>query len=170
MRILLSGGCQSGKGEQARRLIDKLAGSCNCCCLAIKEPNNDFHMVHWEGWTCEAVTSCKQLSHCFSQIHPNSAVLIDNITSLFSNEMFCQNDGDPNAAWRTAEELRCLGERCAHIVYLTDEVFCDAGRYDSKTEGFRKGLAQVNRILAEQCDTVIEMYYGFPLVYKGHQP
>lgn len=177
MKILLSGGSKSGKSMLAQRLTKKLAGPDPLYYLATMVPTDEEdrrriaqHQADREGWGYTTVECGQNLSSCFDQLDPTGTVLLDSVTALFANEMFGGKRIDRNAAWRTAEALRCLGAHCRHVVYVTDSIFCDAGRYDEDTEAYRRGLAQVDRILAEQCDVVAELCGGIPIVYKGQLP
>lgn len=177
MKILFVGDCRNEKSLLMGQIAKKLAGDGSLCYLAIVKSREQADFLHiaqhpnsLDGWSYEAIESRKQLHDCFQQLTPESTVLVDSVTAFFTNEMFGEPIADRNAAWRTAEELRCLGGRCANVIYLSDNIFCDAGRYEGGAKEYRKGLAQVNRVLAEQCDTVVEVYYGFPNVLKGRLP
>ena len=53
---------------------------------------------------------------------------------------------------------------------LMDEYFwpySDAGEYDPMTEQYRRALAGLDRMLARECDTVVELAAGRRIVHKG---
>lgn len=177
MKILLCGGSKSGKSSLGQRLAKELAAGGPMYYLATMIPGDsedrariERHREDRAGWGFETVECGRALTGCFDRLDPAGTVLLDSVTALLANEMFPGPELDRNAPWRTSEELRCLGERCRNVVYVADDIFSDAGRYEETTEFYRRGLAQVNRILAEQCDTVAEMCSGIPILFKGELP
>ena len=46
----------------------------------------------------------------------------------------------------------------------------DAGDYDPMTEQYRRALAGIDRMLARECDTVVELAAGRRIVHKGGLP
>jgi uncharacterized membrane protein YhhN len=54
-----------------------------------------------------------------------------------------------------------------HAVFVSDYIYSDAERYSAATEMYRKCLADIDRRLAEICDTVIEVSAGQPIIHKG---
>ena len=130
----------------------------------------EHHRADRFGWGYETIECGRNLSAAFDRVDPNGTVLMDSLTALMSNEMFHDGTVDYDAAQRTAEELRLLGEHCANVVYVSDIIYCDAGRYDEITEAYRRGLAQVDRSVAAICDVVVELCCGIPVVHKGILP
>ena len=67
---------------------------------------------------------------------------------------------DRTAYLRVAEELVTLAEKSGNVVFVSDYIYSDAVQYDELTELYRKGLAWIDRALAQKCDAVIEVAYG----------
>ena len=57
-----------------------------------------------------------------------------------------------------------------HFVVVSDSIFSDAAIYDEMTDGYRRGLAYIERQMAAQCDIVIECAAGGAIVHKGKLP
>lgn len=74
---------------------------------------------------------------------------------------------DPTAYLRVAEELVELAEKSGNVVFVSDYIYSDAVQYDELTELYRKGLAWIDRALAQKCDVVIEVAYGHIQLLKG---
>ena len=55
-------------------------------------------------------------------------------------------------------------------VLVSDYIFSDAGEYDPMTERYRRALAGIDRMLARECDTVVELAAGRRIVHKGVLP
>lgn len=151
------------------------------------------HRREREGWgftTLERGCDIGSFNADFS-----GSFLLDSVTALLSNEMFRtdQREGssasgdhpdvlsessdrsdsssgliiDPTAYLRVAEELVGLAEKSGNVVFVSDYIYSDAVQYDELTELYRKGLAWIDRALAQKCDVVIEVAYGHIQLLKG---
>ena len=74
-----------------------------------------------------------------------------------------------NAPAKVAAELIDFSEKAANVVFVSDNIFCDAAFYDEWTDSYRAGLAFVDKALAEKCDVVIEFSCGQIIYYKGEE-
>lgn len=93
--------------------------------------------------------------------------MLDSVTALLSNEMF--RDGgtaDLGAPQRVAAELADFAHITGNTVFVSDYIYSDAMIYDDLTEAYRKGLALIDRTLADVCGRVAEVAYGFIRSYK----
>jgi len=54
-----------------------------------------------------------------------------------------------------------------NAVFVSDYIYGEGRIYDEFTEEYRKGLAMIDRVLAEKCDVVAEVMHGVPICYKG---
>ena len=83
--------------------------------------------------------------------------------------MFGGMSGEINFAApdKTASGLIAFSETAENVVFVSDNIYCDAAFYDEWTEAFRSGLAAVDRRLAEVCDVVAEFCCGQIIYYKG---
>lgn len=100
-------------------------------------------------------------SAAHGEIDPKGVFLLDSVTALLSNEMF-QADGrvDPKAAERVAQDCVAFARATGNTVFVSDYIYGDADRYDTMTEGYRQGLALVDRELARVCERVVEVSAG----------
>lgn len=176
MKILLSGGSKSGKSMLAQELTRALAAGEPMYYWAAMEPadGEDLARVarHREercGWGYETIEQGRNLEEAFDRVDPQGTVLFDSVTALLANEMFSPGF-DPAAAERAAHELLQLGERVRHIVYVSDNLYSDSGRYDEWTECYRQGLGQIDRALAASCCVVAEVTAGILILHKGKLP
>ena len=64
-------------------------------------------------------------------------------------------------------DLLALVSQTPNIVLVSDFIDSDAALYDEWTETYRRGLAMIDRALANACDTVIEVVAGQLDFYKG---
>ncbi|MDD7652441.1 MAG: bifunctional adenosylcobinamide kinase/adenosylcobinamide-phosphate guanylyltransferase [Candidatus Faecousia sp.] len=172
MRILLLGGSKSGKSGLAQTLTRNLAAGGPMIYWATMEPVDDEdrariqkHLEDRAGWGFETVERGRDLTGALP-LAPGASVLLDSVTALLANEMFGANldEGAPN---RAAGALLEVSRQAAHLVCVCDDLFRDAGRYDSWTECYRRGLAQICRRLAREFDLVCEVTAGIVKAHKG---
>lgn len=172
MKILLLGGSKSGKSLLAQTLTKKLAGGGPMIYWATMEPTDGEdrariarHLDEREGWGFETLECGKDLYRALP-LKPGTSVLLDSATALLANEMFGP-EMDPDAGRKTGEELLAVAASAENLVCVCDDIFRDAGRYDPWTERYRRGLAEVCRVLAADFDLVCEVTAGIPKVHKG---
>lgn len=174
MNILISGGCKNGKSYYAQHLAKQQAGEDSpLYYIATMEPVDEEddarilrHRKEREGW---GFTTLEQSLHIGAlEADFSGSFLLDSVTALLSNEMFGK-DGrvDRTAYLRVAEELLQLAEKSGNVIFVSDYIYSDAMKYDELTELYRKGLARIDRALAEKCDVVIEVSYGNIHFFKG---
>lgn len=174
VNVFISGGCKNGKSYFAQSLAKMQAAENRpLYYIATMHPVDGEdqarilrHREERQGWgfsTIEQSTKIGKMEADFT-----GSFLLDSVTALLSNEMF-RRDGtiDAEAHIRIAEELTQLAMKSSRIVFVSDYIYSDAERYDELTELYRKGLAWIDRTLAQICDVVIEVAYGRILIIKG---
>ena len=71
---------------------------------------------------------------------------------------------------RTVESVlagvRSLGEKTAHLVVVTNDIFSDGMTYDEVTALYQERLGRINRELAGAFDQVTEVVCGIPIQLK----
>lgn len=176
MRIYISGGAKNGKSMFAQKAAKKLSSEGHLWYLATMEPRDDEdnarvlrHRKEREGWGFRTAEWGRNIAlHC-GETDCKGTYLVDSVTALLSNEMFCGMSGDINkeAPAKVAKELLAFSEIAKNVVFVSDNIFCDAAFYDEWTDSYRKGLAEVDRTIAEKCDVVAEFSCGQIIFYKG---
>ena len=178
MRVFFSGGCKNGKSTLAERTVKALARDDPLYYIATMIPHDEEdrarirrHVAQRAGMGFITLEQGTNVLGCLDKADPEGAFLLDSVTALLSNEMFLPDGSfDPEAGERLAKELRELACRAKNIVFVSDFIYSDAGRYDSFTDAYRRALATCDRALAEVCDTVVEVFATNPVVYKGRLP
>ena len=175
MKILISGGAKNGKSTLAQQLAMRLRGDGPLYYLATMIPHDDEdrqrirrHRLQRADWGFTTVECGRALLQAPQVQAGGGTWLLDSVTALLSNEMF-REDGDVDAAapQRVEKELFQLARQTEHIVFVSDFIFADAGRYDEWTEAYRRGLARIDRALAADCDAVAELCCGSVIWHKG---
>lgn len=176
MLILLSGGSKSGKSMLAQELTRRLAQGGPLYYWAAMEPTDEEdlarirrHRQERLGWGYETVEQGRNLEEAFSRMDPRGTVLFDSTTALLANEMF-REPFDANAPERSLRSLLALGAYARNVVYVSDRLYSDSGRYDLWTERYRAGLGKIDRGLARACGAVAEVFAGIPILHKGELP
>jgi len=173
MTYFLSGGCKNGKSMLAQHLCKKLAGDGALYYVATMIPSDDEdharilrHIADREGWGFETLEQGRNLPACLERADSKGTFLLDSVTALLGNEMFCNGEFNPDCAERVAADLTEFISRARNVVLVSDYIYADAERYDEWTECYRRALARVDRI-ALLCDNVIEVCLGNNIVHKG---
>lgn len=176
MKIFLSGGAKNGKSTLAQRLSKTLAGNGPLYYAATMIPHDGEdeariarHLREREGWGFETV-ECPLAPHAAMEGRPRGTVLFDSVTALLANEMFSARGMDPSAPARAKKSLLRLAAWAEHIVFVSDFIYSDAGRYDEWTNAYRRGLADIDRALCAVCDTAAEVCAGNVILHKGVLP
>ncbi len=178
MKIFISGGAKNGKSMFAQKCAKKLAEEEHLWYLATMEPHDDEdfarvarHRNERAGWGFKTAEWGRNIALHSEETDCKGTYLVDSVTALLSNEMFCGMSGsiNKNAPAKVAAELIDFSEKAANVVFVSDNIFCDAAFYDEWTDSYRAGLAFVDKALAEKCDVVIEFSCGQIIYYKGEE-
>ena len=174
MTVFISGGAKCGKSSIAQDIAVKLAAGEGLCYVATMIPtgNEDTerirrHVADRAGMGFETIECFRNISRIAD---PQGTFLVDNITSLIQNAMFPPENNyemDLSAAKRCAEELTVFARSVRHGVFVSDYIYSDAMGYSESTERYRRALAAADRLLAKECDVVMEVTAGNPIIYKG---
>ncbi len=176
MKIFISGGAKNGKSMFAQECSKKLSDPDHLWYLATMEPHDDEDRARIErhrreraGWGFETAEWGRSIASHFKEFDGKGTYLVDSVTALLTNEMFGGMGGEINfsSVDKTASELIFLSENVENVIFVSDNIYCDAAFYDKWTEAFRKGLAEVDRRLASSCDVVAEFCCGKIIYYKG---
>ena len=188
MKVFISGGCKNGKSSFAQELAVQLSGSGKRYYVATMIPCDEEdrqrirrHIKDREGLGFDTLEIGRDIASCLGLADNDATFLIDSVTALLLNEMFPAFEqgnhayacGDTPAGPDSGAVSRCVHgltqvlKRVRHAVFVSDYLYSDAFRYDAFTENFRASLAKVDRILARECDTVVELCAGNVIIHKG---
>ena len=180
MTVFISGGAKCGKSGLAQELVLKLAEGGRHYYVATMIPSGPedwerirLHLLDRAGMGFETVECAKNVMEILETADKNAAFLVDSVTSLMQNALFPADRNyelDLAGARRCSDELVEFAKTVRHGVFVSDDIYCDAGRYDPGTEQYRKCLADADRRLAQACDAVVEVTAGRVTVHKGEMP
>lgn len=180
MNVLVSGGCKNGKSGFAQQTAMELAvgGPRYYVATMIPSDREDReriarHIRNREGLGFETLEVGRRIEDCLTLAAPDATFLVDSVTALLLNELFCDPAGeqaDPKAVKRCREGMKKLMAGAKNVVFVSDYIYSDAFRYDAYTELYRASLAALDRFLAQTCDTVAELCAGRVIYHKGGLP
>lgn len=180
MNCFISGGCKNGKSIFAQKLAKKMADEKNLplyyVATMIPVDGEDRrrikrHIEEREGWGFETIEEGLSFNNIIKEgVDPRGIFLLDSLTALLANAMFpLGGDVDFHAAEKLIPEMRAFLQRTGGVVTVSDYIYSDKKTEDIYTEGYRKGLALLDRIAVEECHQVIEVAFGTRSYYKGEK-
>lgn len=179
MNIFISGGCKNGKSHYAQEVAQKMACECPLYYLATMIPHDnedrariERHIAEREGWGFITIEQGTDILKALDQegVDSKGVFLLDSVTALLQNEMFADIEGELRmnlqAAEKVAKDLEEFAKRTGNTVFVSDNIFSDARRFDEITEKYREGLALCDKTLARVCDKAVEVAFGSKIEYK----
>ena len=175
MHVFISGGCKNGKSYYAQRVAQAAGTPLYYVATMISTGEEDDkriarHIRERAGWGFATLEQGRDILSCLRRADVRGSFLLDSVTALLANEMFAPGGFDAGAAERVAGQLEEFARRTASAVFVSDYLYGDVGRYDSWTEEYRRGLALIDRRLAQKCDCVLEISAGQIICHKGGLP
>ncbi len=178
MKIWITGGAGSGKSSLAQELASAMSAGGPHYYVATMVPRDDEDRRrisrHIEDRAGMGFRTIECPCRFAERIKPDldGTYLLDSVTAMLANAMFGEQDFvyDPDAEQKVAADLRLFSNCVKHLIVVSDSIFSDAALYDEMTDGYRRGLAYIERQMAAQCDTVIECAAGGAIVHKGKLP
>lgn len=175
MLTFISGGCKNGKSWYAQRLAKAAGTPLYYVATMISTGAEDDariarHIRDREGWGFETLECGRDIPSCLHGADAAGSFLLDSVTALLANEMFTSDGFDADAPERVAAQLEVFARHVGSAVFVSDYIYGDAAIFDEWTERYRRGLACVDRRLAQICDNVLEVSAGCVICHKGAQP
>ena len=168
MTFFISGGAKNGKSTLAQELTLALSKGRKhyyvATMISTGEEDNERirrHIEDRDGMGFETVECFRNILDCLEVADRDGVFLVDSVTALIQNSLFPIEKNfemDLAAAERCADEL---------VLFVSDYIYSDAERYSESTEIYRKCLADIDRRLANVCDTVVEVSAGQVTIHKG---
>ena len=177
MTFFISGGAKNGKSTLAQELTLALSKGGKhyyvATMISTGEEDNERirrHIEDRDGMGFETVECFRNILDSLEVADRDGVFLVDSVTALIQNSLFPIEKNfemDLAAAERCADELVQFARIVRHAVFVSDYIYSDAERYSESTEIYRKCLADIDRRLANVCDTVVEVSAGQVTIHKG---
>lgn len=171
MMTLVVGGAASGKSEFAEGLVLD-AGNLPRYYIATMQPFDDECRArirrHREMRAKKQFTTVE----CFVNLEQvtlpeKGVVLLECMSNLAANELYSPDGAGDDAVVSIQRGIRHLKSQCEELVIVSNEVFSGGSEYEGDTLRYLRILAEVNRMLAKEADTVYEVVCGVPVCHKG---
>lgn len=171
MVTLVIGGAASGKSEFAEGLV-LAAGPLPRYYIATMQPfdqecrerirrHRDMR-AEKRFETVERYVDLEQVS-----LPQKGAVLLECVCNLVANELYSPEGAGDDCVESIRRGIQSLRSQCLELVIVSNEVFSGGSDYEGDTGRYLRVLAQVNRMLAREADTVYEVVCGVPVCHKG---
>ena len=171
MMTLVIGGAASGKSEFAEGLVLN-AGNLPRYYIATMQPFDDECRArirrHREMRAKKQFTTVE----CFVNLEQvtlpeKGVVLLECMSNLAANELYSPDGAGDDAVASIQRGIGHLKSQCKELVIVSNEVFSGGSDYEGDTLRYLRVLAEVNRMLAKEADTVYEVMCGVPMCHKG---
>ncbi|MBQ9521653.1 MAG: bifunctional adenosylcobinamide kinase/adenosylcobinamide-phosphate guanylyltransferase [Oscillospiraceae bacterium] len=172
MTVLVIGGAASGKSEYAENLLCRLSGDAPKVYVATMEPHGAEAVAriakHRKARTGKGFVTLERCTNLAGlRVPKQCAVLLEDLGNLCANEMFSPRGSGDGAEASILRGLRYLRGQCAHVVIVSNEIFCGGTAYSGETLRYLRTLARLHREIAATVDGVCEVVCGIPAYYKG---
>ena len=171
MMTLVIGGAASGKSEFAEGLVLN-AGNLPRYYIATMQPFDDECRArirrHREMRAKKQFTTVECFVYLEQVTLPQKGVvLLECMSNLAANELYSPDGVGDDAVESIQRGIRRLKSQCQELVIVSNEVFSGGSNYEGDTLRYLRVLAEVNRMLAKEADTVYEVVCGAPVCHKG---
>ena len=182
MCYFISGGCKNGKSTYAQDLAIKISKEKNLPLyyLATMIPHDREddariarHISERAGLGFDTIECGIDVLDAFNMkaesgnsVDKNGVFLFDSVTALLSNEMFKDGDIIEDAPQKVLNDLLEFSDIAPNTIFVSDFIYSDSACYDALTEKYRKGLAQIDRGLAQKAKEVLEVSFGSVIKHK----
>ena len=170
-KILITGGCRSGKSRHALVLARDIPG--DKLYVATAEAldsemaeriakHQQERQADWE--THEEPT---EVIKVFKQLENRTGILILDCLTLWISNLLGKNF-DHDSILMEAGRLMDQSERMqCQVVFVTNEVGAGIVPENKLARDFRDLMGGVNQLIAQRCDEVIHMVSGIPVTIKA---
>lgn len=170
MLMLYTGGAASGKSELAESAAMSLSGRRIYLATMLMTDEEckaraDRHRALRANKAFETLE--RPLDLTGADPMPGCTVLLECLSNLAANELFSPGGAGEDAFRAVCAGIEGLLARCAHLIVVSNEVFCDAGCYGEGTMRYLSLLSSLNRFVAARADRVVEAVCGIAVIRKG---
>ena len=170
MMTLVIGGAASGKSEFAEGFVLN-AGNRPRYYIATMQPFDDECRARIHRHREMRAKKQFETVECFVNLErlmlpSKGVVLLECMSNLVANELYSSDGAGDTAVESIQRGIQHLKSQCEELVIVSNEVFSGGSDYEGDTLRYLRILAQVNRMLAKEADTVYEVVCGVPVCHK----
>jgi len=169
VKVLVTGGCRSGKSEYALRTVK---GCERKVFIAIAEAKDEEMKErikrHREkrGKDWRTVEEPIDLGGALAQSKREADVVVIDCITLWLSNLLGRGESDDSIMERINDLARKVKEASADVVIVTNEVGWGIVPGNEVSRRFRDLAGLANQRLAQACDRVVLMVAGMPVVIK----
>ena len=169
-KILVTGGCRSGKSRYALTLARNISGEKLYVATAealdseMKERIAKHQQERGEEW--ETHEEPMALSQVFKQLENRSGVLVLDCLTLWISNMLIKDHAQESILKAVVSLMDQSKRMQCQLVFVTNEVGAGIVPENKLARDFRDIVGAANQIIAQQCDDVVHMVSGIPVTIK----
>ena len=172
-KILITGGCRSGKSRHALTLARNIPGEklYVATAEALDPEMNERIKKHQQereaGW--ETHEEPTDLTAVFRKLEGRKGVLILDCLTLWLSNLLGK-DLDRDSIFMEVRRLMDQSEKMqCQIIFVTNEVGAGIVPENKLARDFRDLMGGINQFIAQRCDEVVHMVSGVPVTIKSNR-
>ena len=175
--ILVTGGSGSGKSAFAERTLLSLAEGRPVYLATMDQRDDeslrriarhrDMRQRHGAEAGKSFVTVECPVDIGRAAMENGDCVLLEDLGNLLSNEIWSPAGAGEQAETTILSGIDAILDRAALLVVVSNEIFSDGETWTGDMERYVQGLGRLNRALAAQAETVVEVVCGIPVYHRG---
>ena len=171
-KVLVIGGCRSGKSSHALQLAEKLAVN-EKIFIATCAPQDDemrqrvakHQQNRDQSWkTIEAPLHLPQA--IVDNARPEGVVLVDCLT-LWINNLLMENESPPSTEGQISRLVHALQSVAGAVILVSNEVGTGIVPENKLARAYRDLVGSMNQAVANQVDRVVWVMAGIAVTIKG---
>jgi len=170
-KILIIGGCRSGKSSHALRLAEEIQGKKIFIATCI--PHDDemkkrvanHRKERSRNW--ETVEAPLDLSEAISECALRADVVIADCLTLWISNLMMAKTGEKKTAMEINRLVHSIKNAPSPVILVSNEVGAGIVPENALARSFRDSAGFVNQRVAETSNRVIWMVAGIPVVIKS---
>lgn len=170
-KILITGGCRSGKSRHALTLARDIPGDklYVATAEALDSEMTERIKKHQQEREAEWETHEEpvDLTSVFTRLENRAGVLVLDCLTLWLSNLLGKNL-ENDAIFLEASRLMDQSEKMqCQVIFVTNEVGAGIVPENKLARDFRDLMGGVNQLVAKRCDEVIHMVSGIPVTIKA---
>lgn len=170
-RILVIGGCRSGKSSHALELAEKISGKriFLATCIPYDDEMKERVSHHQQGRSRDWITieAPVKLSESIMEHAATSSVVLVDCLTLWINNLMMKNIHREEMVLEAQQLTRSIQDAPCTVILVSNEVGSGIVPENPLARAFRDSAGLVNQKVAAVANKVIWMVAGIPVVIKG---
>lgn len=176
--IFITGGVRSGKSSFAEQLAkekaQKLGGTLHYLATGVASDQEMAKRIarhqqereesEWLWRTWEQSTGIEVVAEFFTS---KDIVLLDCVTTLLNNELFSQQEWNPQVLTRLLQGIEKIQDHCAELILVSNEVLWEGINHGNKLVlEYSRMIGNLHQTLVARSEKAYLVEAGIPIVMK----